>query len=196
MQGHARSLATSNCDRLLVHEAFELVQFVVLLELLHEHLIRYLANWLVGSLGLLVHLLAHLLEHLGYSVSGVTVPGFLMLLGGQGVVRFLTAVIIIPIVRGPISFGKAWGRLKRRKCGMNRGVQPAGEEELPRRVIHPGHARYETHLCRCLVSLLGRKSTRSGWRATSTASITSWVNKRTQLLEPWCRHLWLFFVRR
>lgn len=92
----------------MVHEAFKLVQFVVLLELLDEDLVRYLSNRLIGVHQLLVHLLAYLLEHGGYSVSaGLTVARLLMLLGGQGVVRFLTVIIIL-IICAPVRFGKAW----------------------------------------------------------------------------------------
>ena len=135
----------------------------MLLELLNEDLIRYLADRLIGIHQLLVNLLAYLLEHDGYRVSGLTVARFLMLLGGQGVVRFLTVIIIL-IIRAPVCFGKAWRRLER-KLRVGRGVQPTGEEELLRRVIHAGYARNETQLCcccsRCLVSLLGRKSARA-----------------------------------
>lgn len=101
------SLAASNSNRFLIHEAFELVQFVLLLELLDEDLVRYLSNRLIGIHQLLVHLLANLLDHDGYSVSGLAVARLLMLLGGQGVVRFLTVIIIL-IISAPLRFGKAW----------------------------------------------------------------------------------------
>ena len=80
---------------------------------------------------------------------------------------------------------------------MDGGLQPAGEEELPRRVIHPGYARNETHLCccsRCLVSLIGRESTRSREWAY-TISIATRDKNRAHLLVPWSWHLRIFFVR-
>ena len=108
MRSQARSLATSDSDRLLIHEVFELVQFVVLLELLDEDLVRYFSGLLIGIQGLLGHLLAYLLEQVGYSVPGLNVAGFLMLLGGQGVVvRFLTVIIVL-ISKAFIYSGKSW----------------------------------------------------------------------------------------